>query len=202
MHKIKVGIGKYSLSEIIKLIFFVFYTKLVLPNARLIRYPIDIRGKKNIRFGKNLTAGHHCRIETHCSNHKEVLIIGENVQINDFVHIAAKDKVIIDNNVLIASKVFISDISHGSYKGDDFDSDPMIEPQKRKLISLPVVISENVWIGESVSVLPGVRIGKASVIGANSVVTKDIPDYSIAVGNPAKVIKIYNFNTKHWEQVN
>jgi lipopolysaccharide O-acetyltransferase len=123
------------------------------------------------------------------------------VQINDFVHIAAKQSVIIGNNVLIASKVYISDISHGSYKGNAFDSDPGIDPQKRELVSNPVLIDENVWIGESVSVFPGVRIGKASIIGANAVVTKDIPDYCIAAGNPAKVIKKYNFNTRKWEKV-
>jgi lipopolysaccharide O-acetyltransferase len=201
MYKIKAWISKYSPSEIIKLIFFVFYTKLVLPNARLIRYPIDIRGKKNIQFGKNLTVGHHCRIETHSTNNKKVLIIGKNIQINDFVHIAAKEKVLIGDNVLIASKVFISDICHGSYKGNTFDSDPMLEPRKRALSSLSVVVSENVWIGESVSVLPGVKIGKASIIGANSVVTRDIPDYSIAAGNPAKVIKQYNFTTMRWERI-
>jgi lipopolysaccharide O-acetyltransferase len=201
MHKIKTRISKYSLTEIIKLTFFVFYTKLILPNARLIRYPIDIRGKKNIQFGRNLTIGHHCRIETYSIDNKKVLIIGENVQINDFVHIAAKEKVFIGDNALIASKVFISDISHGSYKGDAFDSDPMVEPQKRTLTSLPVIIDENVWVGESVSILPGVKIGKASIIGANSVVTKDIPDYSIAAGNPAKAIKSYNFTTRRWEHI-
>jgi lipopolysaccharide O-acetyltransferase len=190
---------KYSKNEIIKLIFFIIYTKLILPNARLIRYPIDIRGKKNIEFGKYFTAGYYCRLETYAEQKEKVLIIGKNVQINDFVHIAAKQSVVIGDNVLIASKVFISDVSHGSYKGDSFDSDPMLDPQKRELISSPVFIAENVWIGESVSILPGVRIGESSIIGANSVVTKSIPGYSIAVGNPARVIKRYDFNTQHWE---
>jgi lipopolysaccharide O-acetyltransferase len=171
-----------------------------MPNARLIRYPIDIRGKRNIQFGNNLTIGHHCRIETHCADARKVLIIGNNTQINDFVHIAAKEKVFIGDNVLIASKVFISDISHGSYKGNDFDSDPMIEPQKRELTSSPINIEENVWIGELVSILPGVTVGKSVVIGANSVVTKDIPAYSIVAGNPATIIKKYNFETKRWER--
>jgi acetyltransferase-like isoleucine patch superfamily enzyme len=192
---------KYSFGEILKLLFFITYTKVIIPNARIIRYPIDIRGRKNIEFGKKFAAGYHCRIETHASSKEKVLIIGQNVQINDFVHIAAKQSVVIGNNVLIASKVFISDISHGSYNGDIFDSEPETDPQKRKLVSKPVSIDENVWIGESVSILPGVRIGKASIIGANSVVTKDIPDYCIAAGNPAKVIKRYNFNTGRWEKV-
>jgi acetyltransferase-like isoleucine patch superfamily enzyme len=201
MHRFISAIKKYSKMEILKLLVFFCYTKLVIPNARLVRYPIDIRGRKNIKFGKNLTAGYHCRIEAHSNNREKVLILGKNIQINDFVHIAAKKKVVIGDSVLIASKVFISDISHGSYKGDEFDSDPLVVPKERKLYSLPVFIDENVWIGESVSVLPGVKIGESSIIGSNSVVTKDIPDYCIAVGNPAKVIKKYNFNTKCWEKI-
>ncbi|MBL4677498.1 MAG: hypothetical protein JKY70_15040 [Mucilaginibacter sp.] len=63
----------------------------------------------------------------------------------------------------------------------------------------PVIIEDNVWIGETVSVLPGVTIGKGSIIGASAVVTKNIPPYSIAVGNPAKVIKTYNFESNSWE---
>jgi lipopolysaccharide O-acetyltransferase len=191
----------YSISELIKLSFYLFYTKLILPNARLIRYPIDIRGKKNIDFGWDFTAGFHCRIEAHTSGGSKVLQIGKNVQINDFTHIVASESVVIGDNVLIASKVFISDTSHGSYKGDDFDSEPLMPPQKRKLFTAPVFISENVWIGDGVCVLPGVKIGKSAVIGANAVVTKDIPDYCIAVGNPAKVIKQYNFATGHWSKV-
>ena len=73
--------------------------------------------------------------------------------------------------------------------------------QDRKLSAKPVIIHDDVWIGEMVSILPGVEIGKGSIIGANSVVTKYIPDYSIAAGNPAKVIKQYNFNTKRWEKI-
>ena len=72
---------------------------------------------------------------------------------------------------------------------------------ERKYRTRPVFIEDNVWIGESVSVLPGVRIGKNSIIGANSVVTKNIPENSIAVGNPARVIKKYNFETSFWEKI-
>ena len=64
-----------------------------------------------------------------------------------------------------------------------------------------VIIEDNVWLGEFVSVLPGVKIGKGAIIGSNSVVTKDIPANTIAVGSPAKVIKKYNFETKKWEIV-
>jgi lipopolysaccharide O-acetyltransferase len=103
--------------------------------------------------------------------------------------------------VLIASKVFISDINHGCYSGLPQDS-PFSKPNDRELSTKPVLIEENVWIGENVCVMPGVTIGFGTIIGAGSVVTKSIPAYSIAVGNPAKVIKKYNLLNKIWEPFN
>ncbi|MFZ0597968.1 MAG: DapH/DapD/GlmU-related protein, partial [Flavobacterium sp.] len=126
--------------------------------------------------------------------------IGENVQINDYVHIGAVGSITIGNNVLMASKIYISDHNHGSY--DDISSDhPMSIPIERQSICKPVIIDDNVWIGESVCILPGVTIGKGCVIGALSVVTKDIPDYSIAAGNPAKVVKKYDFEINKWIRI-
>ncbi len=73
---------------------------------------------------------------------------------------------------------------------------------KRKLSFQPIVIEDNVWLGEMVFVMLGVTILEVSIIGANSVVTKDILKYSIVVGNPCKVIKKYNMVTKKWEKIN
>lgn len=82
--------------------------------------------------------------------------------------------------------MLITDHCHGKNSLDDIDS----APEHRKLISKgPIIIEDNVWIGENVCIMPGTRIGKNSIIGALSVVTKDIPPYSVAVGTPAKVIK-------------
>lgn len=63
-------------------------------------------------------------------------------------------------------------------------------------------IGDGSWIGTHVAIIGDVHIGKNCVIGANSVVTKDIPDYSVAVGIPAKIIKQYNFTTNSWEKIN
>jgi lipopolysaccharide O-acetyltransferase len=187
-------------SKFILLISFI-YTKIFFPKSRLIRLPIDIRNKKHINWGSKLTTGYNCRIETYnCNSLEKVLIFGNNIQINDFVHIAASENVRIGNNVLIASKVFITDISHGAYNGDQQDS-PFSIPSDRKLITKPVHIDDNVWVGESVNIMPGVKIGYGSIIGAGSVVTKDIPPFSIAVGIPAEVIKTYDNISHSWLKI-
>lgn len=192
-----------SLAEIIFLSICKLRTFFVVPSARIVRFPIDIRGKKFMDFGRKLTTGYYCRLEAYPigNNNSKVLKFGDNVQINDFVHIAAAKNVEIGNNVLIASKIFISDICHGEYADIENMSDPNEHPNDRKLSAKPVIIHDDVWIGEMVSILPGVEIGKGSIIGANSVVTKSIPEYSIAAGNPAKVIKQYNFNKKQWKKI-
>lgn len=192
-----------SLAEIIFLSICKLRTFFVVPSARIVRFPIDIRGKKFMDFSRKLTTGYYCRLEAYPigNNNSKVLKFGDNVQINDFVHIAAAKNVEIGNNVLIASKIFISDICHGEYADIENMSDPNEHPNNRKLSAKPVIIHDDVWIGEMVSILPGVEIGKGSIIGANSVVTKSIPEYSIAVGNPAKVIKQYNFNKKQWKKI-
>lgn len=174
-------------------------TKIFFKDARLIRHPIDIRGKKYIKFGEKLTTGRYCRIEAMSNNNKKSLKLGNDIQINDNVHITAFNSIIIEDNVLVASKVYISDTSHGKYNGDN-QSLPEEIVEQRELYYKKVHISKNVWLGESVSVLPGVFIGENSIIGANSVVTKDIPNNSIAVGSPAKVIKKFNYKSKKWEE--
>ena len=130
-----------------------------------------------------------------------VLKFGENVQMNDYVHITAAKSVEIGDNVLMASKIYISDCSHGSYLGDSNDSNPLTSPIGRPLSVKPVKIGNNVWLGEFVSVLPGVTIGQGTIVGANSVVSKSLPPNVIAVGSPAKPIKKFNFETNQWERI-
>ena len=195
-------IERYGFLGFLKLLICVFRTKLIWPKARIIRFPFDLRGKKNISMSKGFTTGVGCRIEAYpqINSQKKILKIGKNVEINDYVHIAAGENISIGNNVLIASKVFISDINHGNYKGFNQDS-PLSNPSSRKLSTSAIIIKDNVWIGEGVCIMAGVTIGFGSVIGALSVVTKNIPDYSIAVGSPAKVIKEYDFAKEEWVQV-
>ena len=191
----------YGVFGILQLIVFKLRTKFLFSNARLIRFPIRIRGKSLITVGNGFTTGFNCRIDAYTElNKKKVINIGNNVQINDYVHIGAVESVEIGDNVLVASKVFITDHNHGNYSGENQDS-PYSIPQKRPIYSKKVVIEKNVWLGEFVSVLPGVTIGEGSIIGTMSVVNKDIPPFSIAVGSPARVIKKYNFEQNQWIKV-
>ena len=195
--------GKYSIFQIFCLIFYKVRGWFIFKNARLIRFPFRVRGKQYIKIGKGFTTGFNCRIDALNINNfgeKYLIEIEENVEINDEVHIGATEKIIIEDNVLIASKVYISDHNHGCYKGDEQDS-PMSIPKERKIHSSPIKIEKNVWIGELCCILQGVTIGEGSIIGAMSVVTKDIPPYTIAVGSPAKLIKRYNFENKKWDKI-
>ena len=195
-------IKQYDFFGGVKMIKNYIFTKLFFPQARIIRFPFDVRGKKYIYWGTQLTTGYGCRIEAYPLNKqdKKVLKFGKDVQLNDYVHITAMRSVIIGNNVLMASKIYISDCTHGSYSLEKSDS-PEIPPMQRDYYCKPVRIEDNVWLGEFVSVLPGVTIGKGAIVGANSVVTKDLPPYVIAVGIPAKPIKKYNFETQTWEKL-
>lgn len=125
---------------------------------------------------------------------KASISIGNATTIGHFVHLIGKHSITIEDNVLIADKVFISDCSH-SY----LDVKKPISEQDIIEIAA-VVIGSGSWIGENVCIC-GSTIGKHCVIGANSVVLSDIPDYCVAVGSPAKVIKKYDFIRNEWIKI-
>jgi acetyltransferase-like isoleucine patch superfamily enzyme len=114
------------------------------------------------------------------------LQIGDGVSMEYDCHIGCVNEVRIGARVLMASRVYISDHAHGGTTAEDL----ALAPNARPVISRgPVIIEDEVWLGEGVAVMPGVRIGRSSIIGANAVVTRDIPPFSVAVGAPARVIK-------------
>lgn len=101
----------------------------------------------------------------------------------------------IGKDVLFAGNVHVTDHSHGY---EDINTPIRLQPLFSKG---KIVIEDQCWLGFSCEILSGVHIGQHSIVAARSVVTKDVPAYSIVAGNPAKVIKQYNFNTKCWERV-
>lgn len=190
-------LAMYSQGGLIRLLFDLVRTKIFYRRARLIRSPFYIRGQKKIDLGLRLTTGVGVRIDAFNVGTERVICIGNDVQLNDYVHIAAIQNITIKNNVLIASRVFISDHNHGDFNRE-VDASVMLPPARRPLSSKPVLIEESVWIGENVCILPGVTIGRNAIVGAGAVVTKDVPAWSLAVGNPAAVIKTYDRMAGRW----
>ena len=102
--------------------------------------------------------------------------IGKNVTVMNGALMMSAGGITIEDNVLIAANVQLISNNH--------------DPYDRYVITCkPILIKEGAWVGAGATILPGVTVGKHAIIGANSVVSKDIPDYAVAVGCPAKVIK-------------
>lgn len=158
--------------------------------------PLKVNKKQNIEIGDYTTIGFKSWLGATPSTGSSTceLIIGANCSIGNFNHIYATQRVKIGDSVLTADKVYISDNIHGY---EDI-TQPVI---KQKIVQKKtVVIGDGSWIGENVCVI-GASIGKHCVIGANSVVTRDIPDFCVAVGLPAKVVKSFNKESNRWEKV-
>jgi acetyltransferase-like isoleucine patch superfamily enzyme len=187
----------YRLAVLMRRIFNEIYSKSLsrqfksVGNELYIEYPVTLNGGHYISIGNKFSAFARLRLEAydkHLDNsYTPSIVIGNNVSINFDCHIGCINQIIIGNNVLMASKIFITDHYHGEINKEAL----IAPPSQRNVVSKgPVIIEDNVWIGEGVAILPGVVIGKNTIIGANSVVTKDVPANAIAAGIPAKVIRI------------
>ena len=158
-----------------------------------IEYPAVILGSQYIRIGENFSSFARLRLEAfgeHLGNiYNPEIVIGKNVSVNYDCHIGGINKIVIGDNVLMGSKILITDHFHGDIN-TDFLKTP---PAQRKVTSRgPVIIEDNVWIGEGVAIMPNVKIGRNSIFGANAVVTNDLPPYCVAGGVPAKVIRCFS----------
>ena len=152
--------------------------------------PDQLLGEKYISIGKGTTIYKGC-ILTAWDKYREqtftpLIKIGNNCNIGEYAHITACKEIIIGNNVLTGRRIYISDNAHGNSSKEEID----IPPIKRPLyVKGPVIIEDNVWIGERACILSGVHIGKGAIIAANAVVTHDVPSGCIVGGVPAKIIK-------------
>ena len=127
-------------------------------------------------------------------NYNPKIIVGEGCMIGIRNSFAAINEIKIGNHVLFAGYVHITDHSHGY---EDIERPCAPQPLFSKG---PVIIDDDCWLGFSCEILSGVHIGKHCVVAARSVVTKDVPPYCVVAGNPAKIVKKYNFETKQWER--
>ena len=150
------------------------------------------RGEKYISLGDYGSIGDYgfltawdfyAKADQHLS---PTLTIGNNCTIGARSHITCTHSITIGDNLLTGPNVLITDNAHGEVERELLDTAPNYRPLYSKG---PVVIEDNVWIGEKASIMPGVHIGKGAIIAANSVVTHDVPTYAVVAGMPAKVIK-------------
>ena len=161
----------------------------------------EFRGGKYISIGKDsffsndlyLTAWEKYNIiingETVTQYFSPMILIGCNCHFGAYNHITSINKIVIGNGVLTGKWVTITDNSHGNSDMQTL----FVAPMNRPLITKgPVIIKDNVWIGDKVTILSGTTIGEGAVIAANSVITHDVPAFSVVAGVPAKVIKTIN----------
>ena len=141
-----------------------------------------------ISIGKNVEIRKGARLETRGDVSKQPKIeIGDDTSIHFYFHCGAFQSVKIGKNVLIAGNVYITDHDH-------VFTNPDIPPLHADWDIKPVIIGDEVWIGEGAKILKGVQIGRRAVIGANAVVTRDVPPYTIVGGVPAKILKTIVYN--------
>jgi acetyltransferase-like isoleucine patch superfamily enzyme len=176
----------------------VFYRQILgaLGQRSCIIKPLNLRNGRNVFIGSNVTIHDHSWLLTLALNEKTFpkLVIGDGTEIGHFNHITCVNRVEIGPKVLTADRVHISDNGHA------FD-DPSIPIMDQPVISKgPVAIGEGTWLGENVSIL-SCRIGRNCVIGANAVVTTDIPDFCVVAGVPGRVIKQFDSKSSTWKRV-
>ncbi len=166
----------------------------------IIKPVLNSANEQFISIGNNVDIGSFCRITVSTefagrkvrSKNKIRIKIGNNVDVGHNAFISANNSIEIGDHVIMAPYVFITDHDHG------YSDVKKNLHQQRLSESEHVKIEDNVFLGVKSSILKNVTIGRHSVIGANAVVTKNIPAYSIVAGNPARVIKKYDFLSKKW----
>ena len=164
-------------------------------NSSYINCALQIDGAKYIYIGRKCSIEYKTWLAAMpLTGFEPKLVIEDGCNIGHFNHIYATKSIVLHKNVLTADKVYISDNNH------DYENVNLPILQQSIVQNGEVEIGEGSWLGENVCVL-GAKIGKHCIIGANSVVTKDIPDYCVAVGAPAKIIKRYDFVCKKWKKV-
>lgn len=156
---------------------------------------VSMHNPQFITLGDNVILDHHVSLFVNPICSKAQLIIGNGVLLGKYNDFGCSNEIIIEDKVITAPFVHITDRDH-CYENINI---PIMDQVTKSKGS--VIIKEGCWIGFGVQIMSGVTIGKQSVVAAGSIVTKDIPAYSVAAGNPAKIIKQYNQNTHKWEKL-
>jgi acetyltransferase-like isoleucine patch superfamily enzyme len=155
----------------------------------LIGRDCTLMGGKYIEIGEETVIGKHAVLTCWDTYIKEKFAtsikIGDNCRIGEYCHISAINSIHIGNNVVTGRRITIVDNYHGRSTFEEMN----IPPVERNLYSNgPVIIEDNVWLGDKASILPNVRIGKGAIIAANSLVGTDAPPFAVLAGVPARIV--------------
>lgn len=164
-----------------------------------IRRPNVIRQPEQVFIGDNVTIDPSCAVQ--CVNYgdkvKPKIVLGNNVGFRRGTVVVAANDIVFENGVSVARNVYISNANHAmEVDGVEYGDQPVTGGR--------ILIKEGAWIGNGSTILGGqaeLVIGQKSIVGAGSIVKKSVPDYTIVAGNPAKVIKQWDFELKEWKRV-
>ena len=160
------------------------------PHFTCFGYPFEMQGCRYISIGRDSIIGTDVRLNAIDRWQNETftpeIIIGGHTLVSPRCHIGCINRIVIGNHVTLGDRVYVTDHVHGHSLREEMDTPPFDRP----LVSRGgVTIEDYAQIGENCVVLPGVTIGRGAIVGAGAIVTKDLPPYCVAAGNPAKVIK-------------
>lgn len=179
------------------------------PTDLTIEFPHRIENPQHIFLGNGVRLGPNCVLSASESypgswmKHPEglhveqdfqpLLRIGNRVTATSGLHIFTVQEIVIEDDVMFASNIFISDVTH-SYASArlPYKYQGLTDPK-------PIRIGSGSWIGQNVVIMPGVSIGTCTIVGANSVVTQNLPSRTIAVGSPARVVKVWSDERGEWQ---
>jgi lipopolysaccharide O-acetyltransferase len=149
----------------------------------VIEPPLRLSGERRIAVGDFVSIGPRCWLQVLGPGEDVAITIGSGTGIVSDCVLSAASSITIGERVLFARGIYVSDHSHAFD-----DPDTAIRDQGIDRVA-PVVIEDGAWLGENVVVCPGVTIGRRAVVGANSVVIRDIPARTVAVGAPARAVR-------------
>lgn len=152
--------------------------------------PLFLMGIRKVFIDKRVRIFPHLRMEVHRSGS---IHIQEDVVISQNVHITSAGNLIIGKSSLILANVFITNIDH------DYEEIGKHVVNQEYVIK-DTIIGENCYIGMGAAIMAGTKLGKQCIVGANSVVRGEFPDYCVIVGAPARIVKKYDFETGKWEK--
>jgi len=153
----------------------------------VVQLPLRTAGARRIAIGADVFVGAGSWLQVIGPEHEPepALVIGDGTSMSGSCVLSAMQSIVLGRRVLFARNVYVADHMHG------YDDPETAVADQAVTRVAPVVIGDGAWLGQNVVVGPGVTIGRGAVVGANSVVLSDVPDYSVAVGAPARVVRTF-----------